>query len=79
MTTQPTTEIDLLRVTVIKKKHATQLRERWGSNPATKFEDVDLLYHIDEWDAILCRRKNNQHALAEAREIIENLPQLLLD
>lgn len=64
---------------------------------------MDLLYHIDEWDAILCRRKNNQHlvilqtgyyyqvktvhapvgksshALAEAREIIENLPQLLLD
>lgn len=53
--------VDLLRVTVIKRKHATQIREAFREHHPTKFSEVDILYSIDEWDALLCRRKDNQH------------------
>jgi hypothetical protein len=58
--TEPITVTDLLRITVIKRKHATQIREAFRETPRTKFSDVEILYHLDEWDALLCRRKDNQ-------------------
>lgn len=63
MTTQSTITIDtdLLRITTIKRKHATQIRETRETRPETKFSDVETLAHIGEWDAILCRRRDNGH------------------
>jgi hypothetical protein len=63
MTTPSTITIqtDLLRITTIKRKHATQIRENINARPQTKFQEVELLAHIDEWDGILCRRIDNGH------------------
>lgn len=58
-TTPLVSELNLLRVTVLKKKHAQQIRENINAHPQTQFEDVDILFHITEWDAVLCQRKDN--------------------
>jgi hypothetical protein len=62
MNDQPTIQqIDLLRVTVIKKKHAAQIRESYREHPDWRLEDLEVLHHIEEWNALLCRRKDNGH------------------
>jgi hypothetical protein len=49
---EPTLEqTDLLRVTVIKKKHASQIRQTYR----------EVLHEIQEWNALLCQRKDNGH------------------
>lgn len=52
-------ETNLLRITVLKRKHASQIRERANAHPQTQIADCEILFHIKEWDAILCRRKDN--------------------
>ena len=62
MNDQPTIEqTDLLRVTVIKKKHASQIRQAYRERPDWTMEDIDVLHEIPEWNALLCRRKDNGH------------------
>jgi hypothetical protein len=56
-------ETNLLRITTIKRKHASQIREAFRERPDWKLEDIEALHYIDEWDAILCRRKDNNHYL----------------
>jgi hypothetical protein len=62
MNEQPTIEqTDLLRVTVIKKKHASQIRQAYRERPDWKLEDIEVLHEIPEWNALLCQRKDNGH------------------
>jgi hypothetical protein len=62
MNDQPTIqETDLLRVTVIKKKHASQIRQAYRERPDWTLEDLEVLHQIEEWNALLCRRKDNGH------------------
>lgn len=58
-TTALISELNLLRVTVLKQKHARQIRENANAHPQTQFADVEIMFHISEWDAVLCRRKDN--------------------
>jgi hypothetical protein len=58
-----TLETNLLRVTVIKKKHASQIREAFRDRPDWKPGDIEPLHLIEEWNALLCRRKDNGHYL----------------
>jgi|SRR5215469_8503037 len=62
MNTEPPTQpLDLLRVTVIKKKHAAQIREAYRERQDWTHESLEVLYQIEEWNALLCRRKDNGH------------------
>ena len=54
-------QVDLLRVTVIKKKHASQIRQAYRERPDWNLEDLLVLHEIPEWNALLCRRKDNDH------------------
>jgi len=57
---------DLLKVTVIKKRHAAQIREGYREKPDWVPADIQPLYFIDEWNALLCRRHDNNHYLVIA-------------
>jgi hypothetical protein len=59
----PTQPLDLLRVTVIKKKHASQIREAYREHQDWTHESIEVLYVIEEWNALLCRRKDNGNLL----------------
>lgn len=60
-TTPLVSEMNLLRITVLKKKHASQIRENLNAHPQTQFEDVEILFSIGEWSAVLCQRRDNGH------------------
>jgi hypothetical protein len=56
-------EASLLRITVIKKKHASQIREQFRERPDWVPSEVELIGSIQEWHALLCRRRDNGHFL----------------
>jgi hypothetical protein len=59
--TDPATEVDLIKVKVIERKHVEQLMTSVGMQSETKPNEVDFLYYITDRDAILARRKDNGH------------------
>jgi hypothetical protein len=47
----------------MKKKHASQIREAYREKPDWVPDDIEPLYFIGEWQALLCRRKDNGYYL----------------